>query len=179
MVLVWHGMVLGSEAYSRNQRQQTPYWIPFTDTEVQHGLPWRNFIRKAQVVNKHHHHHHCIVESRGAVGVLHVTVELVVCLTYNHLYWYLQCHFSWDWGPCFLTQGIWLPAHIIAYSDAVISYVVPQITKPDRQQNRWNVLVCTTCGHWRIDLWPPIQPNPTTLCNVLHHPDRCVSRRSN
>jgi len=113
-------------------RQQTPYWIPYSTSKAQHGLPWRNFIRKA------------------------------------------QCHFSWDWGPTFLTQGIWLNATILAYSEAVVSYVVPQITQPDPQQNKWNVLVRVQRDHDTRCISRPKERASRKLPNPLLLPCPCI-----
>jgi len=75
-----------AEVYSTGKAKEYAYSVPSADSiQVQHGEPFRNFIRKE------------------------------------------QCSFSWDWGPCFIPQGIWQPIGILAYSDAVIKYVVPQI----------------------------------------------------
>jgi len=38
-----------------------------------------------------------------------------------------QCTFSWDWGPCFIPEGIWQPIGIIAINQGFITYVAPQI----------------------------------------------------
>jgi len=38
-----------------------------------------------------------------------------------------QCTFSWDWGPCFIPEGIWQPIGIMAVNQGFITYVAPQI----------------------------------------------------
>jgi beta-mannosidase len=39
-----------------------------------------------------------------------------------------QSTFSWDWGPCFLPQGIWRPIYLRGYETAFIRDVVPRIS---------------------------------------------------
>ncbi|KAL8604278.1 hypothetical protein ACOMHN_023648 [Nucella lapillus] len=38
-----------------------------------------------------------------------------------------QCSFSWDWGPSFLTQGIWKPIYIQAFDSAVLDTVTVEV----------------------------------------------------
>lgn len=38
-----------------------------------------------------------------------------------------QCSFSWDWGPCFMPQGIWKPLNLLGFSSPVITALVPQV----------------------------------------------------
>jgi beta-mannosidase len=37
-----------------------------------------------------------------------------------------QCSFSWDWGPCFMPQGIWRPIKIVAFSFPIITAFTTQ-----------------------------------------------------
>ncbi len=41
-----------------------------------------------------------------------------------------QCSFSWDWGPCFIPQGIWQPIYIVAFTSPILTAVVPQVIQP-------------------------------------------------
>jgi beta-mannosidase len=64
-----------------------------------------------------------------------------------------QCHSAWDWGPCFLTQGVWLSASIRAFSDAAIQYVAPQVTPLGDSLATWNVGVSLKPSfllHWYL-----------------------------
>jgi len=54
-----------------------------------------------------------------------------------------QCSFSWDWGPCFVPMGIWQPIGILAFSDARITYVTPQIFPISIEDGSFNVQVDT------------------------------------
>lgn len=31
-----------------------------------------------------------------------------------------QCSYAWDWGPCFMPQGIWRPIKLVAWTSAVV-----------------------------------------------------------
>lgn len=39
-----------------------------------------------------------------------------------------SCSFAWDWGPCFMPQGIWRPIEIIGYSSPLLVDAYPQVS---------------------------------------------------
>eukprot|EP01094_Clydonella_sp_ATCC50884_P019732 TRINITY_DN3927_c0_g1_i1.p1 TRINITY_DN3927_c0_g1~~TRINITY_DN3927_c0_g1_i1.p1 ORF type:complete len:944 (+),score=224.15 TRINITY_DN3927_c0_g1_i1:90-2921(+) len=116
-----------AESYSARKAKETPYLIPESITEWQHGLPFRNYIRKA------------------------------------------QCHFSWDWGPCFLTQGVWLPISVRAYQLAVIDYVVPHIELSSRDEIPRLQETNGAGSDWTVDVHLFLQcsaTNPTVVAQA-------------
>ncbi|KAH3759148.1 beta-mannosidase precursor [Pelomyxa schiedti] len=49
-----------------------------------------------------------------------------------------QCSFSWDWGPCFIPEGIWQSIRIVAYSEAMVSEFSVGVT-PKSGLSTWTV----------------------------------------
>ncbi|XP_070174376.1 beta-mannosidase-like [Littorina saxatilis] len=43
-----------------------------------------------------------------------------------------QCSFSWDWGPSFPTQGIWLPIYLTAFRSAVMDMATVEVVPDPR-----------------------------------------------
>jgi beta-mannosidase len=53
-----------------------------------------------------------------------------------------QSSFSWDWGPMFLTQGVWRGIRIVSYSTVRMESTAVSITKSQKAgSNRWTVTV--------------------------------------
>ncbi len=46
-------------------------------------------------------------------------------VTHRNLIRKCQCHGGWDWGPSFLTSGIWKDIYLVSYDDLRIDYVKP------------------------------------------------------
>ena len=46
----------------------------------------------------------------------------------------MACNFGWDWGPTFVTAGIWQPTYLDAWSGARIASVRPLVTKADENK---------------------------------------------
>ena len=60
-------------------------------------------------------------------------------VTHRNLIRKCQCHGGWDWGPSFLTSGIWKDIYLASYDDLKIDYV-----KPVQCHDGGRVLVRTT-----------------------------------
>jgi len=45
----------------------------------------------------------------------------------RHLIRKESCSFAWDWGPCFMPQGIWKPVEIIGFSSPLVVDAYPQV----------------------------------------------------
>lgn len=51
-----------------------------------------------------------------------------------------QSSFSWDWGPCFITQGVWRSIKLISYSSARMESAGISVAKEQKPQSkRWIV----------------------------------------
>lgn len=51
-----------------------------------------------------------------------------------------QCHFGWDWGPAFLSAGVWKPAYLIYASSALmIDTATNHFRLSNTSLDRWSV----------------------------------------
>jgi len=46
---------------------------------------------------------------------------------YRHFMRKESCSFAWDWGPCFMPQGIWRPIEIIGHTSPLLIDAYPQV----------------------------------------------------
>ena len=53
----------------------------------------------------------------------------------------MACNFGWDWGPTFVTAGIWQPIYLDAWGGTRIASVRPLVTKADEQEATVEVYV--------------------------------------
>ena len=63
-------------------------------------------------------------------------------------------HFGWDWGPRFVTSGIWRPVHLILWNNCQINSVHCQTIKQDEEKAKVKVSVelASTSSSGTIDL---------------------------
>lgn len=58
---------------------------------------------------------------------------------YRHLMRKESCSFAWDWGPCFMPQGIWRPLEVIGFTSPLLVDAYPQVFS--LQDDAFRVLV--------------------------------------
>ena len=74
-------------------------------------------------------------------------------LPYRNFVRKAQSHFAWDWGPCFLTQGIWMDASIYAFSDGLLQYISPQVVPSSATSlTEWTITVSESEEYVPCDL---------------------------
>ncbi|MEM7577208.1 MAG: glycoside hydrolase family 2 protein [Planctomycetota bacterium] len=53
----------------------------------------------------------------------------------------MACNFGWDWGPAFITSGVWRPIYLEEWTYARLDQVRPQVTRVDADLARVEVIV--------------------------------------
>ena len=81
-----------------------------------------------------------VITFRSALAYANEQVERLGYLPtsgYPHPFNFIRkmaCNFGWDWGPTFITAGIWQPLYLEAWTNARIDSVRPLVTKANEDE---------------------------------------------